>query len=812
MIAGHRSHVHSQQQQQPQQQQQQKQKQKQKQQQSKKKHNRRWPSLTRNASPDIGFDTRTLPSKQPWPEQEPAKPECQHQLEWSTMNWIQGRLTKEWATEWTTEVSTECPKGQEQTQQSLLGLDTTCFSPILKQNHMLYRLFSRSFVPTQIAPGEWKAVDLVLVDEFRNYRHQFAPPRDSFLSNGQTYMPVECQLLMEREVRAQDENNDPVEDRFSLEIREFQSANWLDSEELPGPGIGRDGKGGFEFRIVASNGWKDSQRKKRPQWSRIQGNNRSQLHHNHSHSHNGRNPNYPHARCSKSSLMPSSQACWIEISSVSGTVLPVVLGPFVITSERTQAVESQQTFRIFDVPQIASPLPALDRVQDRRVIMLKETWESHVPQGRVWDSAFVMMAQFKDRVMNGMQQGDAPWLLGKRILDLSAGTGILGLYIAALAQAEADFVRSCPGPTSSPTLLSLTSTLPPLPPLPPLPIKAAATATTFASTTGPPGAMALLPTIMIPQTIPQTLGPLSSSSSSSSSSLSTSSSLSSSSSPPTSPTTSSISPEPMSRPLTPLTPISPSSSSTSLDSTAAVASVILTDLEEALDLINFNLGFNHGRVAPDVVITAESLPWGGQNVTNLLHRLGKSNHRNRGNHSNSSNSGSNNSNSNSNLNNNSSTCGTGTGTNTNASRRDSSGSNSSCWSGGGYSSSSTSTSNITNTDSGVGRGRRGRRGRRPHPHPHCMNTRSNSDPNNDFEFDLIIASDVIYDTNTFDALLDTLYALCVPGRTTIYVGYKHRGLDIVAEQRFFDRLGTMFIVQETQFGLGVRIFCLQRPE
>ncbi|KAI9277032.1 putative methyltransferase-domain-containing protein [Phascolomyces articulosus] len=58
--------------------------------------------------------------------------------------------------------------------------------------------------------------------------------------------------------------------------------------------------------------------------------------------------------------------------------------------------------------------------------------------------------------------------------------------------------------------------------------------------------------------------------------------------------------------------------------------------------------------------------------------------------------------------------------------------------------------------------------------------------------DLILASDVLYDPKCFSALVDTLKALCVPGKTVIYLGYKRRGLKQEEEKLFFDLVNANF--------------------
>jgi hypothetical protein len=61
-----------------------------------------------------------------------------------------------------------------------------------------------------------------------------------------------------------------------------------------------------------------------------------------------------------------------------------------------------------------------------KYLIIKELWDAGIP-GKVWDSAFIMVQMIEDKIRKHRNL-----FFGKRILDLSTGTGFVGLYLAAL--------------------------------------------------------------------------------------------------------------------------------------------------------------------------------------------------------------------------------------------------------------------------------------------------------------------------------------------------------------------------------------------
>ncbi|KAF9436696.1 Methyltransferase-like protein 21A [Entomortierella beljakovae] len=321
---------------------------------------------------------------------------------------------------------------------------------------------------------------------------------------------------------------------LTIEKRALQSANWLGLESLSGPGIGLSGRGGLEFRV-------DSTQEQTP------------------------------------------DVFWISISSGQDhEVVPLVLGPLSISLDSYNIDDDHQVLRSIYIPRWNGQPP--------RTMLLKETW-NNVPQGRVWDSAFVLIELFSRMVMERLNQPGLPIFAGKRILDLSAGTGLLGIFLAGLAQAELE--------------LSHTN----------IPLSQSSTNVAYSLSTLP-----------------------------------------------------------------------------------SCTTVMMTDLADALGLIEYNISSNQQRIAPSINISSKELVWGA--------------------------------------------------------------------------------SNLASEDIG--------------------------------ELDILVASDVVYEVESFGPLLETLCGLCTPERTILYLGYKRRHLTEDKESCFFDGINSKFYVIEKLYELDVQVWCLKK--
>ncbi|KAK9234691.1 putative methyltransferase-domain-containing protein [Lipomyces kononenkoae] len=70
-------------------------------------------------------------------------------------------------------------------------------------------------------------------------------------------------------------------------------------------------------------------------------------------------------------------------------------------------------------------------------------------------------------------------------------------------------------------------------------------------------------------------------------------------------------------------------------------------------------------------------------------------------------------------------------------------------------------------------------------------------------FDVVIACDLVYDNEYFDALLLTLERLCIPGKTTIFLGYKPRGLSSGEKSEIWNRLSATFEMKKLDIQEGI---------
>jgi predicted nicotinamide N-methyase len=295
---------------------------------------------------------------------------------------------------------------------------------------ILYRLCPNPPYADNIVLGEWTSVNLKIVNEFIALPDTNDMVTSLKLETSESILPLECSILQGLDISDDDGSDDNhgndgttscigMSSLLQIESRGLQSTSWhaLTSTSQSGPGIYKSGKGGLEFRVTFKNGGTTHGRSVRT------------------------------TATTATTTTNSKDVFWVRIGSSRQGIVPFALGPYVFPSmvpkhrnwlqqrsrPRSQSPlsneDSIKVVRPFDIPSPHST------VELPRTLLLTE-WHNHMPQGRAWDSAFVMLDIFKNRVADGIHECSSPVFAGKQILDLSTGTGLIGLYLAGLAEAE----------------------------------------------------------------------------------------------------------------------------------------------------------------------------------------------------------------------------------------------------------------------------------------------------------------------------------------------------------------------------------------
>lgn len=141
--------------------------------------------------------------------------------------------------------------------------------------------------------------------------------------------------------------------------------------------------------------------------------------------------------------IPEDQPFFItlQVTDQESNILPLCVGPVWVSNEKHDILEKNGDGWAHERIQQEQQQCRLLKAGQDRYFLVKEQWDDGVP-GKIWDSALVL-ADLLNKNYN--------LLVGKRILDLSAGTGYIGLAIAQLFQSLPDEERQkgCPHITLS---------------------------------------------------------------------------------------------------------------------------------------------------------------------------------------------------------------------------------------------------------------------------------------------------------------------------------------------------------------------------
>ncbi|KAI7864704.1 putative methyltransferase-domain-containing protein [Spinellus fusiger] len=270
----------------------------------------------------------------------------------------------------------------ESTQSDIMSDEA--FRQKLEAHFALYRLNLRFPLVSHVIPNQWYRMDLLLVNEVGLFRRADIEP-DGTVNIG-------CEIRI-----ASQHSMAPlcIDPSWSIETRPAHSwergVSSLSNTAIPG--FQGSGRGALEYRIVFLENQEmlDGPRYLRFFPTKLQ-------------------------RFPKNTDKPDPN-----------TILPLMVGPIHITStlqlnhlsyfpleywpKETEMV--YDTFRLFGT--------------DNNIV-IHEAWDSGIP-GKIWDSALVML-EFLKR----MSVMKPDYLHEKHSVDLSAGTGLLGLYLASLGK------------------------------------------------------------------------------------------------------------------------------------------------------------------------------------------------------------------------------------------------------------------------------------------------------------------------------------------------------------------------------------------
>ncbi|KAI8144992.1 putative methyltransferase-domain-containing protein [Fennellomyces sp. T-0311] len=256
--------------------------------------------------------------------------------------------------------------------------DENDFYQSLHRHSILHRLvLARPFSPT-LTLDKWHRIDLEVVNELGL---SLKGNKDA-----KCCMSLSCHLFV---VDGTHGGLTKAPTALKLEYRPLQVDNWDNSVPADLPGFHSSGTGGIEVKVTTSQ--------------------------------------------SLGSLQYTTKAKYfVRVAPVCDAyktldALPLTLGPMDIQQQRIESItwsndrlSSVATFRQYALDSLAPQL------LQGRFFVVKEGWKMGTP-GKIWDSALVMSDMFAKRIM---QERDC--LKGRHVVDLSAGTGCIGLLLALL--------------------------------------------------------------------------------------------------------------------------------------------------------------------------------------------------------------------------------------------------------------------------------------------------------------------------------------------------------------------------------------------
>lgn len=267
------------------------------------------------------------------------------------------------------------------------------FRAKLEKHFSLYRINLRTPIASHIAPEQWYRVDILLVNEIGLFRRADIVPDGQVVVSCDLYTPEEQQGITPFSL----EDND-----WEIEIRAAPAFNEgkVSTQPQPAPGFYASGKGTFEYRVRPKH--KDAKRGKR----------------------------FLNIQPKQLVNFPQKQQQQQNTPKTVDIILPLVIGPIEIIPDLDHNDDTHLPLELWKHQTDAMVYDGYRSFSTSMHppvnIAIHEMWDSGIP-GKIWDSALVMLDVMKNIIEHHPEYIDA-----KHTIDLSAGTGLLGLYIASI--------------------------------------------------------------------------------------------------------------------------------------------------------------------------------------------------------------------------------------------------------------------------------------------------------------------------------------------------------------------------------------------
>ncbi|CEP13199.1 hypothetical protein [Parasitella parasitica] len=244
----------------------------------------------------------------------------------------------------------------------------------LQRYSALYRILLATPYSTKLTFKQWYRVNLKLVNELDLTMTE--------QQKGNCWLEVGCHLLVEK-----NKSIVPCKES-SIQCRPLQHDEWDSTTASDIAGFQNDTVGDLEFMVsLHDEGYVSS---------------------------STTSPNYYIQIYPKTQKHPFIMA------------FPLIIGPVTMEESSIHTPTYASINNLWEEPSTSNTIFHGYRLQDSSFLVIREDWSLGTP-GKMWDSALVLSQMMTDKISH-----DPDYFRGGRFIDLSAGTGCLGLLIAAL--------------------------------------------------------------------------------------------------------------------------------------------------------------------------------------------------------------------------------------------------------------------------------------------------------------------------------------------------------------------------------------------